>query len=357
MSEASLHNTALPVTQTPLNIDAKGVRKLKLFSWDDITSWNSDSCSNLPSELMTLFKACSDKRSMASAPSPPPSCLCPLSFGLEWNEDISCFLCTQHSRLIPGDYIWQHLSKAHKQKYVGITRATVFKAALSHIMGCYPLIKNQSTTHVKGGLPAQLATPLPLPACELTMRYKCPVMSCPKWIHKNKGRGSPEAEYNRHMTCHTAAKENTSCHLAIAQWTQLVDIGAGRSKLNKLSGDTHCFTFPSISQTLPVSTSLFATVDHTAPSTQSWAVSLGWEEYVKSLALQLGSRQKAVTKLQDLVALPSKKRILKITNSTMMALEEGLLLSNKLNQTYMKAGVKWVNDNHRLVSAQFSYSM
>ncbi|KAI9430557.1 hypothetical protein H4582DRAFT_2063715 [Lactarius indigo] len=98
----------------------------------------------------------------------------------------------------------------------------------------------------------------------------------------------------------------------------MVDIGAGRTTPQP---------------------SLF-TVNHIAPFTQSWAVLLGREDYVSTLVHQFGSHQKAVKKLCDLVTLPSKTRLAKITNTIGKALEHGLLLSNSLNQTYMKDGVK-----------------
>ncbi|KAH8977087.1 hypothetical protein EDB83DRAFT_2642345 [Lactarius deliciosus] len=353
---ASGHNTSLPSTQTLSKVHAKGVRVLdKPFSWDDIMSWDSNNCPELPSGLRALFGVCDDQRSTSTA---PHTCQCPEAFRLQWYEEVGCLLCMQHMKLIPGDYVWKHLSRFHPQKYTGVFRATVFKAALSHIVGCYPQIKNQTTIDVKNSLPMQLSTPLPL-ACELVMRYKCPVTGCPQWTHQNKGRGAPEAEHNRHLKTHST-QELASCRLAVAQPTQMVDIGAGRTKANELTGKTHCFTFPIPSQTQ----SLLATprqslfpVDHVTPSTQNWAVSLGWEDYIATLAHQLGGHQKAVTKLRDLVTLPSKRRLEQTTNTVMKTLERGLLLSNSLNQTYMKDGVKWVDDKHHLIRARFSHNM
>lgn len=285
----------------------------------------------------------------------PTPCPCPPFLGLQWHEEIGCFLCAQHSRLLPGNFIRQHLSRSHKGRYQGIHRADVFNAALSHFVGCYPKIKHQSTADVKNSLPTELTTPLPLARpCELMFRYKCPVEGCPQWSHQNKGKGIPEADHNRHLKSHDA-KAIASCRPVIAQWTQRVDIGAGRSKLNELSGDTHCFILPFPPSMAP-QPSLFATGDLTAPSTQSWPGLLGWEEYIKALTRKFGGRQKAVEKLRDLVALPSKKRLAKNTNQLMEALEKGLLLSNSINMTYMKDGVKWVEDQHHLVRARFSHN-
>ncbi|KAN0126154.1 hypothetical protein V8E53_015326 [Lactarius tabidus] len=355
---ASLHhygrNTSLSITQTPSNTSRKGVRELdKPFSWDKITSWSSNNCPTLPSELTLLFSTCRGDGSVTPTP-----CPCPSFFGLQWNEELGCLLCSQHSRMIPGNFIWQHLNRSHKQKYLGINRADVFKAALSHLVGCYPKIKHQSTADVKNSLPTELTTPLSELACELSFkfRYKCPVMGCPQWTHQNtKGKGIPEADHNRHLKSHKA-KDVALCRPAIAQWTQLVEIGAGRSKLKESTGDTHCFILP-FQPSTATQQSLFATGSLTAPSTQSWPSSLGWEDYIKALAQKFGGRQKAVEKIRYLVALPSKKRLAKTTNKLMNALENGLLLSKSITMTYMKDGVKWVENKDYLVRARFSHSM
>jgi len=64
-----------------------------------------------------------------------------------------------------------------------------------------------------------------------------------------------------------------------------------------------------------------------------------------------------VAKLRDLVALPSKARVEKSTNEVTKALEQGLLLSNSLNLTYMKDGARWVASKHPSIRTRFSHNM
>jgi hypothetical protein len=347
--------TSSLTTETLPSSRAKPRRGLdKPFSWDNM---KLGPCSKLPSQLTALIEACNEARHLGTD---TQSCPCLAFLGLQWYEELGCLICMQHNKLIPGDYLWMHLSRSHPGKYPGTTREAVFKAALSHIVGCHPGIKNQSTADVKSSLPARLAAPIPLQLSDVLMRYKCPVPGCPQWTHQNKSRGAPEAEHKRHLKTHSAGEvDPLSQSPVIPQWTQRVDIGAGKSKCQESTGATHCFLLPPF--TLPPSVlgappPLFPSADITAPSTQNWAESLGWEDYIATLACRAGSRSKAVAKLRDLVALPSKARIAKCMNEVTRALEQGLLLSNALNLTYMKDGAKWVASMHPSVCAQFSHN-
>jgi hypothetical protein len=72
-----------------------------------------------------------------------------------------------------------------------------------------------------------------------------------------------------------------------------------------------------------------------------------------SLTCQDGNHSKVVAKLQDLIALFSKAQIAKMKNKVAQTLEQGLLLSNSLNLTYMKDGATWVATLHLSICAQF----
>jgi hypothetical protein len=313
--------------------------------------------SKLPSQLTALFKACDEARSLDAD---LQSCPCLTFLGLQWYKELGCLVCMQHSRLIPGDYIWPHL-RSHPGGYAGTTRATVFKAALCHIVDCHPRIKNQSAADVKNSLPSQLTAPILMQSCDMIMRYKCPVPDCPQWTHQNQSRGAPEAEHKRHLRTHSSREIASYLQSpVIPQLTQRVDIGAGRSKCHKSTGDTHCFILPSLtpaSLALEAAPPPFTSVNDTSPSTQNWAELLGWEDYITTLTHQAGSRPWVVAKLRDLIALPSKARVEKSTNEVTKALEQGLLLSNSLNLIYMKDGAEWVASKHPSIRTQFSYNM
>lgn len=347
---SSLTAEALP------SIQAKQVRALgKQPSWDDIiTAGRSVPSSKLPPQLIALFKECNESRSLGTEPWSCPSLT---FFELQWHEELGCLVCWQHNRLVPGNYVWRHLSISHPGRYAGTTRATVFNAALCHIVGCHPGIKHQSSADVKNSLPAHLEAPISMQSCDVAMRYKCPAPGCPQWTHQNKSRGAPEAEHKRHLKTHSLSEiDPCSQYLVIPEWTQRVDLGAGRSKSHGPTGDTHCFTVPPPALPPLVLEAPFTSADDVAPSTQNWAESLGWEDHVATLARQAGGRMKVVAKLRDLVALPSKERVRKSTNEVTQVLEKGLLLSNYLNLTYMRDGAEWVASKHTSIRARFSHN-
>ncbi|KAF8875582.1 hypothetical protein BD779DRAFT_1678187 [Infundibulicybe gibba] len=146
------------------------------------------------------------------------------------------------------------------------------------------------------------------------------------------------------------------------QITQLVQIGSGKGKCAAGTGDTHCFVLPHtytppVTDIPPPIPELLSIVkaDQSAPMGQTWAQELGWEEEIVTLARQMGTREKAIEKLLDLVALPCKKRVEQCTDDVSRAVERGLLLSNQLNLRYLRDGAQWVAGMHAAVRGHFSY--
>jgi len=156
--------------------------------------------------------------------------------------------------------------------------------------------------------------------------YRC----LPQWAHQNKGQGALKANHNWHLKTHPyKAIVSYSQSPVVSQWTQRVEIGAGKSKSHKPTGDIHCFTFPL--STLPplvpeVLEPLFPSTNDVTPSTQKWARLLGWEDYIVTPTCQGSDCSKVVAKLQNLVALPSKAQVAKTKNKVAQTLEQGLLL-------------------------------
>jgi hypothetical protein len=158
----------------------------------------------------------------------------------------------------------------------------------------------------------------------------------------NKGKGDSSSELKRHIKTHDKVLE-VDFPPAFPQWTQLVGVGQGYGS----SGSNHYFTFPETYQPLAEKSHqpVFATVDHAAPSTDTWAASLGWEDYISQVTPRFRSHQKVVDKLRDLVSLPSHHRI-STSRGLKKILEHGLLFSNRLNLSYLEDAATWVSLMH-----------
>jgi hypothetical protein len=321
---------------------------VEIVDWDDETSWGTK---NLPQSLVDLIKHCGETKHAR-----PDIESCPVLglFELTWIAALGSIACLKHNRIIPGNDILNHL-KAHPGSYPGSVRRNVFMAAIFHVVNCHPTIKRQSTMTIKCALPAQLPEPLPFCRNTIKQRFKCPIGGCDAWAPINSSKGRDTADIIRHLKVHTNASINSESLLP--KWTQLVEIGTGR---HTKGGAIHYFTFPATFNPFlegsPASMPSFMTVDQAAPSTDIWAAEIGWEEYLDRLSLKSGSRSKIVTKLLDLVSLPSKARVSACTGPTKL-LEQGLLASNKLNLAYLQDGVTWVSLMHPTIRARFAHSV
>jgi hypothetical protein len=327
-----------------------GGRALKRpFDWDDV-SWKTQ---NLPADLLKLIERCKNTKSRCSNPEP-----CPLLeyFTLGWHEVVESLYCKVHAALIPGDYFHLHFGgRSHKGAYPGATRNSVITASAFHLAECYPAIRNQSYTNLKLSLPTLLQAPLLLGDKDeqsLQLRYKCPDETCTDWLSMTKRKGAPETELKRHVK---KAHDKILGHdfpFVDPQWTQLVRVGQSFGQ----NGSTHYFTFPdTFRPPVPIIFApVFSTVDHAAPSTDTWAAELGWQEYFDSISKRLGGQSNAAAKLRDLVSLPSNDRVSRSTGAKRL-LEHGLLISNKLNMSYLDEAAVWVSLMHPSLQAYFSH--
>jgi hypothetical protein len=240
----------------------------------------------------------------------------------------------------------------------GMTRYRFLTASAFHLAECYPDIRNQTHQKLKHLLPTLLQEPIALKedSNTLQIRYKCPLIDCAIWVAMNKGRGGPETELQRHVKTHNKVLENDFPSVT-PQWTQLVGVGRGiGGKGHTENGSNHYFTFPDTFRSPIESTNEpgFLTIDHTAPSTDTWAASLGWDAYIDQLTPSFGSREKAVEKLRDLVALPSARHV-SAAVGLVKILEHGLLISNKLNMSYLEDAAIWVSLADSSFSAHFAH--
>ena len=177
----------------------------------------------------------------------------------------------------------------------------------------------------------------------LQIRYKCLHINYAIWVAMNKGRGAPETKLRCHIKTHNKVLENNFPPIAL-QWTQLVGIGRGISKGYNKSGSNHYSTFPDTFRSPMKSTNkpAFLTIDNAAPLTNTWATLLGWEAYIDQLAPSFGLHMKAVEKLRNLVAFPSVCHVSAAVGVGKI-LEHGLLISNKLNISYLEDTAIWVS--------------
>ena len=323
----------------------------------------------MPVDLVQAISLCKETKSSRSHTDP-----CPVlshvsskisKLGIHWIHGLKCFYCVDHSRLIPGDGFRCHFGgRIHQQAFPGTTRYIFFTASAFHLAICYPDMQNQSYEQLKCSLPTQLPQPLPLNegSHSFEQRYKCTYINpqshkaCSTWVSINKSRGAKVSELRRHtsQTHQVVLKEDIPIS---PQWTQQVGVGQGSGA----NGNFHYFTFPETF--LPLTQELipvFSTVDHAAPLTDTWAASLGWEDYINQLIQVsmpdsvLGSHQKVVKKLRDLVSLPNHYRV-SVSNQLQKILEHGLLHSNRLNLSYLEDAATWVSLMHSSFQNHFKH--
>jgi hypothetical protein len=82
---------------------------------------------------------------------------------------------------------------------------------------------------------------------------------------------------------------------------------------------------------------------------------LGREEYIDRITEALGSCQKVVKNLHDLVMLPSLHHYISMAVGLLKILEHGLLFSIKLNLSYLEDATTWVSLMHGPFCAHFAH--
>jgi hypothetical protein len=322
--------------------------------WDD-RWWETQ---KMPPDLKESIEACENTKSTRSDADPCPVLTLLSGFGVRWDHVLRCMYCVNHSRLIPGDDFRYHFGgRLHPMAIRDTTRYTFLTASAFHLAECYPNIRNQDHEKLKQSLPAMLQEPIEVKdPHSLKLRYKCPVMDCAYWVAVNEGRGALETELRRHVKTHNKVL-GVDIPSVSPQWTQKVGVGkgAGGNGYNEV-GSNHYFMLPDTFSTSTKGTDKpdFLTTNLAAPSTDTWATSLGWEEYIDGITEAFGSRQKAVEKLRDLVALPSPHRVLTAVGS-LKILEHGLLVSTKLNLSYLEDAATWVSLTHGPFRAHFAH--
>jgi len=334
-------------------------RKLEAqMDWGDYW-WKTQ---KIPVDLKASIKCCDQTKVTRSHTDPCPVLSLLSNFGVRWDRILKCIYCINHSRLIPGDDFRYHFGRtSHDSMAIpGTTKYIFLTASVFHLIECYPDIQNQNHDKLKRSLPTLLQEPIALKEDSLgtpQMRYKCPHIMCEIWVAMNKGKGAPETELRRHVKTHKKILEQ-DFPCVLPQWTQLVGVGRGIGKGYNERGSNHYFTFPdtfqpsveNVNQPIPF------TVNLAAPSTDTWAASLGWEAYVDEITPRFGSRQKAMEKLHDLVTLPSPHHV-SVSVGPVKILEHGLLVSNKLNLLYLEDAAIWVSLAPRSFRAHFAHGV
>lgn len=168
--------------------------------------------------------------------------------------------------------------------------------------------------------------------------YKCPVQSCSTWSAINKGKGADETEHRKHIWKHSlSGAQYASASCIEPQSTQILQIGEITGKGSSIifivphETESHHSAFP-----IPKSTT-------TASPAETWATELGWDDELQRIVRVLGRLKKdAVGKLQDLVELPSRDRVLKAQSGIFKFVEQGLWESNRLNIRYFTDVISWI---------------
>lgn len=302
---------------------------------------------HLPLAFAEYLNECSAQLDGAAS-----SSSCPLLnfFQLTWQNSLNALYCPTHNRLLPGDYVWQHIARHHKARHSGIRISSLLEAFLGHLKGCHPIIVNQSTKDLKKILPCSLDYPLSSNSGSIGQRYKCPVPSCSSWISVNNGKGAQRAEYMKHLKKHNLSnKEHEMAIQAFQpQWTEMVQIAGGKSCMGK-GGDIHWFLLPNYvpgynGGQLKDSRGVFES-NPAATASELWPMKIGWcdelERIAKCLALPLAE---VIIILQDLAQPPSLDLLRKCDDDDDVAqsIEHGLIQSNKLSLKYFSEGVQWV---------------
>lgn len=335
----------------------------QLWSWADVDAWNPADTPDLPSVITGLFERCASTK---AARLPTESCPCLTFLDLSWEEALGCVFCHKHQRLLQGDFIWSHIAaRGHpaEGKFAKAKLSTVYRALLCHATHCHPIIKEQSAADVKANLPKYLDQPLslPLPNNSVNLRYKCPVKNCRVWTAVNRGKGSPQSEHISHFRGHPLTDQRSCSGYDVpAQRTQLVDIGAGKSKLKTPLGEIHYFLLPDIVDVLSLTVLTAEAVSLTrhnpsAPSTQKWGQELGWDNYISAISRNGATPKGATAKLRELVARPSIDLVNNAVDDSSRAVEKALLTGTIINKRYLEDGAQWVTSLHPAVAERFTF--
>ncbi|KAN0141542.1 hypothetical protein V8E53_000004, partial [Lactarius tabidus] len=310
---------------------------LKITPWAALPScsYSKPSHPRLPKELVDFLKHCEE------APISVGSEFCPVPafFSLQWIESLQCFYCKMHKCLVFGDYIWKHIARSHQGKFSGISRTNVLEGFLGHIQKCYPTIVSQLTEILKNHLPDSL--PQPLSSLPIIQRYKCTVQECTTWSTVNVSKGAANANHIKHIKTHKISGEIYKSAASIEpQWTQLLKFG-----LMTCSGSSVIVIVPhnqSDNSAFPILTSAII-----AGAAETWAIELGWDEELNCIANALCMPTKdTISKLKDLVELPSQDRVLQAEGNIFKLIEQGLRVLNRLNIQYFSDMISWIEAKH-----------
>jgi hypothetical protein len=308
-------------------------------SWEELPTctYSEPSHAHLPKGLLDLLKCCEEGSPSTSL----GLCPVPRFFMLQWIDLLQCLYCEEHQCIAAGDHIWQHIARKHKGSYPKITKDRVLRGFLGHIRQCYPIIVSQLTTELKNNLPDSL--PQPLSSALVIQRYKCPVQGCAIWRGINTGKGSGNDELMRHINdAHKLSGDEYESALFIEpQWTQQLNFG-----LIKKAGSSAIVIVPHDPQpdnsAFPLLTPAIA-----AGPAEPWTMELGWGEELKDIANVLCmSKEDTITKLRDLVELPSQGTVRKARNKVLRLVEQGLWMLNKLNMLYFSDVIRWISAKH-----------
>lgn len=155
------------------------------------------------------------------------SCPCLSMFQMVWYPSLTAILCKKHSRLVPEDYLLEHLTRKHPGVFGGSSRPQDLVSWCDHVRGCHD-IGGQTTATVIAALPEYMSMPLPLEKEGVAQRYRCPVTGCPHWSMVNfSGTGSSHKSLLKHLR--DKHKGITEISIPVPRFTQMVEVGAGKS--------------------------------------------------------------------------------------------------------------------------------
>ncbi|KAF8332179.1 hypothetical protein F5887DRAFT_922500 [Amanita rubescens] len=335
---------------------SQGSAKSKIRKLNDPPAWatlphctsQSHPHPHLPGQFAEYLEQCSARMDGAAD---SPSCPLLEFFQLKWDNLLNCLYCCTHHRLLPGNYVWQHISRQHKDRHSGIRRSSLLEAFLGHLKGCHPTIVDQSTEDLKKNLPCSLNYPLSSHSSSIALRYKCQVSSCLSWISANNSKGAHILEYVRHLKSKHKL-DNKEHEIAIQvqpQWTEMVEIAGGKSQMGK-GGDVHWFLLPSYSPDyngacLEDGPAIFKSTQVAAAS-ELWPTKIGWCNELEQISMCLGlPLTEVINILQDLARPPSLDIFRKCDDEITQSIEHGLIQSNKLSLKYFSEGLQWVDGN------------
>lgn len=319
---------------------------------NQIPSWNSlPSCTysepshcHLPEKLMSLLHDCEQ----ASLSVESVSCPVPEFFGFQWIQSLQCFYCETDTCLLFGDHIWKHIARSHNQKFSKIRKYDVLFGFLGHISQCYPKIVSQNTETLKSQLPDSL--PQSLPSLPVIQRYKCSREGCTTWSAANESerrKGALNAGHIKHIKSHEGlTKEEYKLGASMKpQWTQILTFGL----INGPRSSVVVIVPHDLEPSLEPDKSVFPILTSAATegAVETWAMELGWEEELKYISGVLHtSMEDTISKLKDLVDLPSQDRVLRAEGNVLKLIEKGLWVLNKLNIQYFSDVIRWIEAKH-----------